>query len=605
MLTAPTFAGSGLPLTGRTVNWLSADPAVATVSPSGWVRGVAPGTATIIAYAEERLDSSTVTVTPAATPAPTLEIQPARPTLLPGQQQQLTAVFDPPVVPQPTLTWGSNNSFVATISPTGVVTAHNPGMTTITVAGGGLSSYTLLTVGDVPVGRIAVALERSTITVPYTTRALVTLYDSAGQQLPPRALTLGSSDPSIATVADDGTVTAVAPGTVRISATAGTITGSATLTVLPADGSPPEVLGLAFAPTQVDVTDAAATVLASVRLRDAGSGIDSSGTFISIATSRGHASCIARTLASGTRNDGTWTCTIRIPQGAPPGQWTPSGLIAHDFAVNAANLSWDEAARLSPGVTVTNANADVTPPVISSVTFSPPSIDITGHAATTTITVAASDAGGVAAERSNDYVEIESPAGETASCFVRTLVSGTSRDGRWSCTVSIPEWSRVGSWVVRSVAISDTAGNVRLLEGDAARNVSTPLTVTGPAPDVTPPTLMSIALAPTTVQKGTAGATVTVTFTATDDLRGLDDQQSTVVLRSPSTLDIRWCGVPQLVSGTTTNGTWRCTIPIDVSAELGTWTLDRVTLVDIVGNKREVWGSAAQALFPSGVTVQP
>jgi uncharacterized protein YjdB len=59
-------------LSGRTVTWVSANTAVATVSSNGVVQGVATGTATITATSEGKSGSASVTVAAAASNAPEL-----------------------------------------------------------------------------------------------------------------------------------------------------------------------------------------------------------------------------------------------------------------------------------------------------------------------------------------------------------------------------------------------------------------------------------------------------------------------------------------------------------------------------------------------------
>src|SRR2546427_8743647 len=54
LLTATPKDANGNPLTGRTVTWASSAPAVATVSSTGLVTGMAAGAATITADGEEK-----------------------------------------------------------------------------------------------------------------------------------------------------------------------------------------------------------------------------------------------------------------------------------------------------------------------------------------------------------------------------------------------------------------------------------------------------------------------------------------------------------------------------------------------------------------------
>lgn len=73
-LTAVTKIANGAAVTGRTVTWSSSAPTVATVSATGLVAGVAPGTATITATSEGKIGTSalTVTITPCNTSLATL-----------------------------------------------------------------------------------------------------------------------------------------------------------------------------------------------------------------------------------------------------------------------------------------------------------------------------------------------------------------------------------------------------------------------------------------------------------------------------------------------------------------------------------------------------
>src|SRR5207245_8486140 len=63
-LTAPREDASGNALAGRVVTWASGNTAVATVSGSGLVSGVAAGSAAITATSEGKSGSASITVTP-------------------------------------------------------------------------------------------------------------------------------------------------------------------------------------------------------------------------------------------------------------------------------------------------------------------------------------------------------------------------------------------------------------------------------------------------------------------------------------------------------------------------------------------------------------
>src|SRR5205809_932270 len=89
LLTATPLDASGNPLTGRVVTWATSSAAVATVSGSGLVTGVAAGTATITATSEGK--SGTATATVSTVPVVTVTVSPATASIALGATTQLTA----------------------------------------------------------------------------------------------------------------------------------------------------------------------------------------------------------------------------------------------------------------------------------------------------------------------------------------------------------------------------------------------------------------------------------------------------------------------------------------------------------------------------------
>src|SRR5689334_4226201 len=90
-------------------------------------------------------------------------------------------------------------------------------------------------------GRILAAIQvhfaADTIQVSRATQATVTEQDRRGRPLY-RPVVWSSSNTAIATVTDSGVVTGIAPGTVNITATHNSVSGSATLTVAGTGATP-------------------------------------------------------------------------------------------------------------------------------------------------------------------------------------------------------------------------------------------------------------------------------------------------------------------------------------------------------------------------------
>jgi hypothetical protein len=92
--------------------------------------------------------------------------------------------------------------------------------------------------GEVPFpdGVIGVTPAADTMTVGGTVFFVPRVMNAVGDTLPNQIVTWSTSDPDIATVDPQGIVTAVAPGTAVITATQGSLTGSASMVVCPAIG---------------------------------------------------------------------------------------------------------------------------------------------------------------------------------------------------------------------------------------------------------------------------------------------------------------------------------------------------------------------------------
>ena len=301
-LTATLRDADGAVLTGRTVAWTSSNTAVATVSNTGVVTGVAAGTSSIQATSEGISASTTVTVTTVPAPVASVSVSLASSSISVGQTTQATATLRDAsnnVLTGRTITWASSNTAVATVSGTGVVTAVSTGTASITATSEGVSGSATATV-VVPVASVSVALNASSLNPSQTTQATATLRDAAGNVLTGRTVTWSSSNTAIATVnSSSGLVTAVSPGTAQIRASSGGVTGSATLTV-----NAPPVASVSVALTSP--ISVGQVTQASVTLRDAANNV-LTGRTVTWASSNTAVATVSSTgavtgIAAGTTN---------------------------------------------------------------------------------------------------------------------------------------------------------------------------------------------------------------------------------------------------------------------------------------------------------------
>jgi uncharacterized protein YjdB len=193
-LTATPKDSVGDPLASQQFAWQSRAASVATVSATGVVTGVSPGTAVIQASAEGVTGTDTVTVT--AAPVSSVVLSPATSSLFIGQTEQLAAQVTN-TAGQPitgaTVTYSSSNAAVAKVSASGVVTAIGVGITTITGMSEGKSGTAAVAVFSVPVGSVTV--QPADTTVPPTGRAQmrVVVVDSLGHTVTSPTVTWSST----------------------------------------------------------------------------------------------------------------------------------------------------------------------------------------------------------------------------------------------------------------------------------------------------------------------------------------------------------------------------------------------------------------------------
>jgi Big-like domain-containing protein len=167
--------------------------------------------------------------------------------------------------------WESSYTPFATVDQTGMVTGKWPGTTNIRAFVGKFSQTITITVANVTtpppsnpaVASVVVTLPASTTTVGASVQASASTLDASGKPVTGGTTTWTSSNNGIATVSATGVVTAVAQGTVSITATNSGKSGAATLTVQPASTTAPASVSVTINAASLTVgqtTTAAATV---------------------------------------------------------------------------------------------------------------------------------------------------------------------------------------------------------------------------------------------------------------------------------------------------------------------------------------------------------
>src|SRR5437762_4486759 len=145
-LTATPQDSNSVALSGRVVTWASSAPAVATVSATGLVTGVAAGSTTITATSEGKSATSTITVT--QVPVASVVVSPASASVPAGATLQLAASAKDSsggTLTGRVVAWSTSAASVATVSASGLVKGVAPGSATITASAEGKTGTTTLT----------------------------------------------------------------------------------------------------------------------------------------------------------------------------------------------------------------------------------------------------------------------------------------------------------------------------------------------------------------------------------------------------------------------------------------------------------------------------
>jgi alpha-tubulin suppressor-like RCC1 family protein/uncharacterized protein YjdB len=148
ILTATVRDAAGRSLTHTGVSWSSSAPGVATVDPSGMVKGLSPGSVTVTATSGAVSDSAAVTVGPAV-PVASVTVAPDVATVLAQATVQVAATLRDAtgrVIGGRPITWSSDDEAVATVDANGLVTGASAGSAAVSATSEGVSGFARITV---------------------------------------------------------------------------------------------------------------------------------------------------------------------------------------------------------------------------------------------------------------------------------------------------------------------------------------------------------------------------------------------------------------------------------------------------------------------------
>ncbi|HEX5181427.1 MAG TPA: Ig-like domain-containing protein, partial [Gemmatimonadaceae bacterium] len=360
--------GDGNVLAGRSVSWTSSNPAIVTVSSTGLAIAKAQGSAQVTATSDSVEESAPVSVVGVIVDS--VEVSPAVTSIVPGQSAQFSAtLLDSRGRPMKgSVEWSVDDSALASVTATGVVTAKSAGTATVVATSGKKHGNAKLQIANVAVAAVIVSPGTLSLSIGKTSQLAVTLKDSAGNVLTGRTVSWSSSNSSAVSVSSTGVVAGVAAGTATITATSDSRSGAALVTV---PVNPPTVASISVTPSTLTIIkgktsqltatprDSAGTVLAGQTITWATSTssvatISSAGVVTAVAT--GTATI---TAASNGHSDSSAITVVNAPV-ASVAETPDSATIIIGGTVQLSASALDSSGNVLTGRTITWSAADST-----------------------------------------------------------------------------------------------------------------------------------------------------------------------------------------------------------------------------------------------------
>ena len=381
---ATALTSDGMTISDVTYTWSSDDTEVATMDETGLVTAIAAGTAMITASADG-ITSMPVAVVVQDIPPEVASIvvdmsslmdMPAL-MLVVGETHQFMAVArtsDGTMIGGVKFEWSSDDTEVATVDMTGLVSAVGAGMADITAMIDEITSEPIMVTVEEPppvVNSITVSPGSATINRGSTRQFTATARTADNMVVPDVTFSWTSSNTSVATISSNGLARGIGTGSTEITASSGDISGSATLTVREPpppptqmvakieispsmastnEGEPKQFEAKAYDTSNTEVSDASFTWESS---NPSVATVDSDGLAMGIRAGSSPTDVTITARAGG--RSGTATLTVRpvisrvevtpatamIDEGGDTQGFSATAYTSYDVAITGASFTWE------------------------------------------------------------------------------------------------------------------------------------------------------------------------------------------------------------------------------------------------------------------------
>ena len=215
------------------IEWSSADLSIVDVSRTGLVTAVAPGATKVIARAAGATpDTATILVESSIA---ALSVYPEAVSAFEGDSLKFSAsatLASGSSLESPKVTWSSSDTTIALVDGSGFVTSVGSGDVSINADYLGVRASAAVNVREGEIASISVTPSNKTMYVNSQTKLHASLRDRGGRSVSRSNLLWKSSNTTVATVANDGTVSGKSAGYSIITVESGEKSASATINVL-------------------------------------------------------------------------------------------------------------------------------------------------------------------------------------------------------------------------------------------------------------------------------------------------------------------------------------------------------------------------------------